>query len=320
MAHEIETAFYTKEPAWHGLGTVVAEAPTSEEALHLAGLDWEVEKAPIFLKEGAEFIEQEDKVALRRTSDNSVLGYASPDYTIWQNREAFAFADALLNNNDGVPVTFESAGSLRGGKRIWLLAHLPSKLILGDEVANYVVIHSSHDTNYAPGAAMTPTRVVCMNTLTAALRDAPRQWKTRHTGDLQSRVKEAQRTLNMANAYMDSFEAFAENLQQKQINARQLDDIIELVFPILPDEGPVRKDNVMALRSQFMDVFNNAMSTDLQAFRGDAWGVYNAFGDFATHITPKRERANFKEELWTSFIDGNKMLNSAQAAILKVAA
>ena len=108
MAHEIETAFYNKEPAWHGLGTVVSEAPTSADALKLAGLDWDVVQEPLFLKDG---IEVEGKKANVRSTDRTVLGVMGDHYKIVQNTEAFSFIDSLLDNEID-PVAFESAGSL----------------------------------------------------------------------------------------------------------------------------------------------------------------------------------------------------------------
>lgn len=312
--HNVETAFYEKEPAWHGLGTVVPDAQSSEEAIRLAGLDWDVLAKPIFLDNGDQIPE---RYAIVRSTDNKVLGIQSDHYKIMNNKEAFAFTDALLEN-DVCQVKYAAAGALDEGRRIWLLAHLPERLILSDPIVPYLVFATSHDGSSALTAAMTPTRVVCQNTLTMALNQAKRSWSIRHMGDIMGKRADAARTLNLAVKYMDTMEITAEEYQQKKISRQMLNDIIEMVFPLDDEDSNRVQNNVMALRNQFLDVY--AEARDLKKFKGDAWGVYNAFGDFATHIKPLRQTQTFKESLFKSFIDGNKILEKAQIAIEKIAA
>ncbi len=311
MSANVETCFLFKEPAWHGLGTIVKEAPTSADALRLAQLDWDVMPEPIFLKDGTEL---QETVANIRSSDHSVLGVVSDHYKIVQNREAFAFVDDLLEEK----VTFESAGALNHGKRIWLLAHLPKQKILGDDIVPYLVFTNSHDGSQAITAALTPTRVVCQNTLTLALRTAKRSWSIRHMGDMEGKKKDAAITLGLAAKYMSEMNVTAEEYQQKKITKKMLNEIIDMVFPIDEKEDSDRvKNNVSELRNQFMNIYSEAK--DIKKFEGTAWGVYNAFGDFASHIKPLRETKTYREKLFTSFIDGNKLLKVAQEAIEKVA-
>ena len=139
MAHEIETAFYTREPAWHKLGIVLPEAPTSEDAIVAAGLDWTVEKKPIFDADGNQI---NNYFANTRDKDNSVLGIVSGRYEIVQNKEAFDFTDSLIDEG----MTYEAAGSLKEGKVVWLLGKLPKTAILGDDVEPYVCFTNSFDS------------------------------------------------------------------------------------------------------------------------------------------------------------------------------
>ena len=90
MAANVETLFLTREPAWHGLGTILPESPTSEDAIVAAGLDWTVEKKPIFDASGKQI---ENYFANTRDKDGSVLGVVSGRYEIVQNIEAFALTD-----------------------------------------------------------------------------------------------------------------------------------------------------------------------------------------------------------------------------------
>lgn len=92
MAALVESMFSVREKPWHGLGTIVKEAPDSREALRLAGLDWEVVQSPIFTTHG----KVEGFKANVRSTDRQVLGVVTDRYRVVQNTEAFAFTDALL--------------------------------------------------------------------------------------------------------------------------------------------------------------------------------------------------------------------------------
>jgi phage/plasmid-like protein (TIGR03299 family) len=312
MSANVETCFLFQKPAWHGLGTIVHEAPTSIDALRLAQLDWDVIPEKVYLKDGTEI---EETIANIRSSDHSILGVVSDHYKIVQNREAFSFIDGLLES-DIEKVTFESAGALNHGKRVWMLAHLPAKKILGDDIVPYLIFTNSHDGSQAITAALTPQRVVCQNTLTLALNNAKRSWSIRHMGDMEGRKKDATITLGLATKYMENMNIKAEEYQQKKITKKMLEEIIDMVFPMDEDDTDRAKNNVATLRNQFIDIYSSAQ--DLKKFSGDAWGVYNAFGDFASHIQPLRLTKTYQEKLFTSFIDGNKILKAAQEAIEKV--
>ena len=123
MAANVETMFYTREKPWHGLGTMVAEAPNSKDALRLAGLNWKVLQEPVYT-ENEELI-QGYKANVRDT-DRKVLGVVTDRYKVIQNEEAFAFTDTLL----GEGVRYETAGSLQEGRRVWMLARLQGSLSL----------------------------------------------------------------------------------------------------------------------------------------------------------------------------------------------
>lgn len=133
MSANVETMFYTREAPWHGLGTRVEEAPNSREALRLAGLDWNVVQESIHTADGRRI---EGFRANIRDRDGRVLGVVTDRYRVVQNEDAFAFTDQLL----GEGVSYETAGAIQNGRRIWILARLPKRYILnGDEVAPYLV-------------------------------------------------------------------------------------------------------------------------------------------------------------------------------------
>ena len=139
MAANVETMFYVREKPWHGLGTMVAEAPTSAAALRLAGLDWMVVQEPVYT--GYNEMVKGYKANVR-SSDRKVLGVVSDRYKVVQNVDAFSFTDELL----GKGVRYETAGSLQEGKKVWLLARLPREYIIaGERISPYLVFSNTHD-------------------------------------------------------------------------------------------------------------------------------------------------------------------------------
>lgn len=136
MAANVETMFSVREKPWHDLGVVVEEAPSSEEALRLAGLDWRVVQKSLYTNSGL----VDGYKANVRESDNTVLGVVTDRYKVVQNTEAFAFTDNLL----GEGVKYETAGSLQGGKKVWILARLPREYIMsGERITPYLVFSNS---------------------------------------------------------------------------------------------------------------------------------------------------------------------------------
>ena len=126
MAAEVENMFYVKETPWHGLDTEVQEAPDSREALRMAGLDWSVVQEPIYT--GRKELVEGYKANIW-DSDRKPLGVVTDRYRVIQNREAFAFTDSLL----GEGVRYETAGSLLGGRKVWMLARMPHEYIISGE-------------------------------------------------------------------------------------------------------------------------------------------------------------------------------------------
>ncbi len=92
MAANVETMFYTREKPWHGLGVQVDDAPTSEDALWLAGLGWKVLQKEIYT-EGR--IQIPGNKANVRDTDGRVLGVVTDRYKVIQNEKAFAFTKEL---------------------------------------------------------------------------------------------------------------------------------------------------------------------------------------------------------------------------------
>ena len=312
MSANVETMFYAgRNVPWHGLGTQVDKAPNSEKALELAGLNWEVNPLPVIAKRDDEDIECENWFANVRSSDNSVLGVTTGRYRIVQNKDAFQFTDALLGEN----VKYETAGSLAGGKRVWMLAKLPDFELVGDKAECYLAFTNSHDGKSSIKVAVTPIRVVCQNTLNLALGMAKRSWSAKHTGDMESKMAEAHRTLELAGTYIKGLKLTAEDFVKKSFTKSDMVNMAEFLFPMPdPEKDPSARiiDNVNANRGALLHFYTRA---DLNAFRNTKWGAINAVSDFVTHNQPQRLTANYQSNLWGSIIDGNTIIDKAHEFI-----
>ena len=303
MAAEVETMFYVRETPWHGLGTKVMEAPTSKEALSLSELDWRVEQEPIYTETGNLISGFKANV---RDTDQKILGVVTDRYKVIQNEEAFAFTDELL----GEGVRYETAGSLQGGRKVWLLAHMPHEYIIaGERISPYLVFSNTHDGSGAIRVAITPIRVVCNNTLNLALSTAKRSWSTIHTGDIKSKLEEAKNTLFMANAYMDELGREFENLRQKKLTDKQVMDYIELLIPLDENATSQQKKNIIRLQEDMKMRYFDA--PDLKDVGNNAYRFINAVSDFATHAEPLRKTANYKEQVFSKTVDGNPLIDKA---------
>lgn len=308
MSHEIESLFYTREKPWHGLGTMVAEAPTSADALRLAGLDWNVESKPIYTAEGAVIPNYK---ANTRDSDNSVLGIVTNRYAIVQNTDAFAFTDALIGND----VHYETAGSLYSGKKIWLLAKMPDTTLAGDAVEPYMCFTNTHDGSGAVRVCMTPVRVVCNNTLNYALNTAKRAWSTKHVGDIQAKLTEARHTLELAGQYMDELGKFADEMANKDVSIDEIRKILDELFPVKETDTDRIKATTKKIKDEYMICY---FMPDIEKFRGTAWGALNAMADMVDHNAPQRQTQNYAENNWGRIIDGHYLVDAMVSKLASV--
>ena len=314
MAHLVESLAYVNENGdsrnvpWHGLGTSVNHAMTSEEALELAGLNWTVKSEPVYANN---MLIPGYKANIRET-DGAFLGMVGDRYQIVQNKEAFDFTDALI----GEGCTYETAGSLEGGKRIFLLARMPEEIILDDKVVPYLAFTNGFNGYYAIKACMTPTRIVCNNTLNLALKNAQRTWSTKHVGDIQSKLDEARETLRLARTYMKELSVTADILANTKVSEDEVREVLDTIYPVSEEDSDRRKSNVEEIKDNFMVCY---FAPDILKFKGTAWGAVQAASDFSTHVAPKRVTANYAEKNFTKVLDGNVVLDAMFAKMLEKA-
>lgn len=275
MAHEIENMFFRGEVPWHGLGVPVTGALTTESAIAVAGLDWTVSKERLKTADGVET----DGFATRRSDTGAVLGVVGPKYSVLQNVQAFTPFEPYLASGE---VELQTAGALRGGKRIWILAEIkrdPSVIVpqADDKIVKYLLLSNSHDGTLAVRFGFTPIRVVCANTLALAHgAGGSKLIRILHRGNVVQSVEAVRETLNLANA---AFEATADQyrrLAARSIVAKDLEEYVKVVFA----QRDAQRSNVL---SKVQPLFEHGRGNDLPGVRGTMWAAYNAVTEYLQH-------------------------------------
>lgn len=322
MAANFESGFSANGiELWHGLGEIIKDAPTSEDAIRIAGLDWDVIPKPIYDEFGRELPGYKVNI---RSSDNMALGIVTDRYKVVQNREAFAFTDELL----GQGVRYETAGSLSSGKRVWMLARMENTWLAEEEISPFMVFTNSHDGTGAIRVAMTPVRVCCENTLNLALKTADRHWSCVHKGDIMSKLEEARFTLASAERYMKALEEEFGELKLKKVTDKQVEDmtdkLLEIEFnnlfnkalktgKIVDFKERLRQqkyeDKLKRKKNDIITIYHD--KPDLVGTERSAFRFVNAVSDYATHTDDHKQTKNYQENLFMRTIDGNGLIDTA---------
>jgi phage/plasmid-like protein (TIGR03299 family) len=214
----------------------------------------------------------------------------------------------------GEGVKYETAGSLQGGRRVWLLAKLPEKYIInGEKVEPYLVFSNSHDGSQAITVAMTPIRVVCQNTLNLALRQAKRAWSSKHVGNMQGKLHEAQETLELAHGYMSELGKEFDSLNRIKLSDSKVINFINELAPLPGNATALQKKNIKQIHDDIITRYYEA--PDLKVLDKNAYRFVNAISDHATHSKPIRQTAGYNENLFIRTLDGLTLLDKAHALV-----
>lgn len=316
MAHNINfnehtgkhSFFSVKEKAWHDLGQIVQDYPNSKEALQFAGLDFEVCKRPNIhrLDNGNEIISN-NSFYTYRPDTGAILGdRLGKDYEVVQNIDAFSFFDAIV---DGDGIQYETAGALGKGEKIFITAKLPGYIKVGhdDMIEKYLFLTTSHDGFGSIMAAFTPTRIVCNNTLNAALKNCSNAVNIRHTANAKERLEEAHKVMGISNQISVQLEGIFNQWTKVPITDKEVQKLIQLVM--VPNKEVlqnIQKGEMDELSTCFKnmcdDVYEYNMSSPSQQYettKGTVFGAYNAItGYFQNVRTYKDDEAKMKSLLY----------------------
>ena len=135
----------------------------------------------------------------------------------------------------------------------------------------------------------------------------------RHTTNINTRLKEAHDTLQLANKYIDALQANAEMMATQHLTNYEMDILINELFPIAGDASQTVKNHAYERR----ELFNKALNADdLQNFRGTKWQFINAAADMADHAAPIRETASSKENRLKNIFAGHQLIDKAYELVM----
>jgi len=315
VAHLLESMFFRHETPWHGLGVKIEEAPSTEQAIVLAGLNWEVGKKTLVTQDDQQVV---PAFATYRKADNKVLGVVGPKYEPLQNRDAFAWFNLLVESGD---VSLETAGSLKEGKRVWVLAAInrdPIEVAKDDIVKKYILLSNSHDGTLSVRLGFSPIRVVCNNTLTLAESDkaGSELIRVRHSKRTSETLEKLREVINVADR---QFQATADQcyklLANTQINAEDLRKYIKLVME-MPMDKPLSKPATQTVEL-IEELFQAGRGNDLPGVKGSYWAAYNAITENLSYFRGRNQDSRL-DSLW--FGDGAQINRSALAIAARMAA
>lgn len=299
------------EKAWHGLGQIVETALTASECIEQANLDYQVEIKPNYTKvtgdDGADvYIEKPNEFSTVRMDTKVPLGTVKGRYEVVQNKDAFGFFDAIIDSGEAI---FETAGALGEGERIFVTAKLPDDLLVGGEPCNkYILLTNSHDGSSSILAGFTTIRVVCNNTLQAAMRGLSNKVMIEHRIGAKDRLSEAYKLMGIGSKYMDEVGEIFNQMAKTKISDDGLKAYIENVMksdylkPKLDEE----QNEIIStrLKNQVNAIQEFALSHPTQitpASMGTVWGAYNSISGYYNYI----HKFKSEEQKFTSQMFGN---------------
>jgi len=286
MSASFESGVLVRQAAWHGLGVVVSEAPTLDAAYELSGLNWSVYLDRLLRMvpgDGGGDLDEVDMFAITRDSDYSVLGFCQGRYEAWQNKQAFEWCEPFV---DSGLYQVETAGALDGGKTCWILLRCGTREVTqGDKLNNYLLLTYGHDGRTPIRVLPTSVRVVCQNTLRAALRNCTDVKTVRHSSNMVWNMEQVQALYLENEARFDRQLDEFQKLLARPVTVNERTEFISAVFPMV-DGHTERSENGIERKRSFMGEMAAGMAAGLQGFSGmekTAYGLYQAASESIEH-------------------------------------
>ncbi len=289
MAHEITSTdrmVWAGMKPWHGLGEQLPGLVTAEDARQRA-IPWHVELRPVLYAgtnndTGAPCAYAvPDQFVTVRDDNQTPLGVVGSRYTPIQHEEIVALVDALAQGAECV----ETCASLRGGSKVFAAVRLNGVPGAPDKVDRFLVVASSHDGSSPLTALVTPIRVVCSNTLTAAIQGTSNRIRIRHTASAPDRTEEAARILKASDQYLTAAAAQWTEMARTRITDRQFAEFLAALVPapVATRDGKpsTRALNAWKAETEAIDhLYRNGTGAD----PGTAWGAWQAATAYASHV------------------------------------
>lgn len=285
MAHMVESMAFVNQVPWHGLGNQLVAGQSLEAWQTAAGMDWEIKESPVrFMTEsagnlGAIMSFPENKV-LFRSDTNVPLSVVGNRYQVVQPSEILAFYKDLT---EVAGYELETAGVLKGGKKLWALARTgQSSTLKGSDTVNaYILLATACDGTLATTAQFTSVRVVCNNTLAVALAGGSGAVKVPHSTTFDPQAVKAQ--LGVSVSSWDSFMYRMKGLSERKVKSTEAFNYFLRVFTSEPNKSGAGVTNERAM-TKAMALYEGAgKGADLASSKGTAFGLLNSVTEFVDH-------------------------------------
>jgi phage/plasmid-like protein (TIGR03299 family) len=301
MPHEIAIKdgkpmmMYVGETPWHKLGAQLNSPPkTAKEVIDAANLDWEVSKKPVYAFDGGTGCAVPGYYATVREDlwgkpDCEPFGLVGEEYNVLQNREAFSFFDPIIETGR---VTYETAGALGRGERVWMLAKVDGAIKIkgSDEIKRYLLLSNGHDGRTALKIKFTPVRVVCQNTLNYAVALGRDVMRSHHGRGMDRRIENAQEAVGLILNEYDSLSRHYTRFAEVQMNTDLLGRYLGEVFPLLKRRTNQRDRSYQEaiartnhLRQTSERLFIEGQGNRQPAIKGTLWAAYNGVTELVDH-------------------------------------
>lgn len=288
MSANIDSMMYVGEVPWHGLGVQYETAPTSaEEVIKGAKLDWTVSAHEL-----SSDIEpnMRNYHAIYRDDSNTRLGVVHclmPQ--VVQNSDMLYAIEPQL----GKGLSTETAASLGQGQQVFGCFKLKADdKVVDDEVATYFVMLNDHTVaNGKVTAIITPIRVVCSNTLSAALSNSLIKVRVPIVEDIMINQNTCNMLLDQQVQAISTLNKKAETWLKRKVDRAKMDIIMDKLFPYPePDDAYSEKNASMEMQRETF--LTKCMDADnLNNYKGTVYQVYNALTDYSQHYFKNPEKA-----------------------------
>ncbi|HHQ4929566.1 DUF932 domain-containing protein [Aeromonas caviae] len=296
MAHLIDSMAYTGQTPWHGLGNHLPPQQSLDVWLQAAGMDWTIEQSDVLYQGSPDhpiLHTYPDSKVLYRSDTLAPLSVVSQRYNVVQPHEVLHFYQDLVEAGG---FELETAGSLKGGRKLWALAKTGQDLILkgGDLVKSYLLLATSCDGTLCTTAQFTSVRVVCNNTLQVAVGNQTGAIKVPHSTQFDATaVKQA---LGLGVSQWDHFGQYAKELSQRPVAPQEaLRFFSDLLAQPLEEESIVLTRSVQRLHELYQGA---GMGAELASSHNTAWGLVNAVTEYVDHHRRTRSQDHRLDSAW----------------------
>ena len=332
MSHNItasDNMAYVGETPWHGLGFALPEGASLDDMTAAAGLTWSVDKKGIRIKDGKSI---PDHFALVRSDTGESLDIVGRQYVPTQPAEVMEFFRGFTEAGE---MAMDTAGSLCGGRWVWGLArnHLSADLGGGDVIKNYVLLVSPNIHGKSLVVKQCSIRVVCNNTLTAALNEKGKHVRVRHTKHFDEAARqEAAEAVGVAQAKFKRFEDAAKRMIETQMEQEQAVEyfqhvlgttnktLLDIALESQPTnllEAAIEQTGKVARKSPVLGKMITALESgagaNMDTAKGTLWGAFNAV-TYASDHTLGANQDNRLRDAWLGYREGLKN-NALETAI-----